>query len=254
MELRDPVQFETLIYSKAWNERAFRQELGRINRDAHIAIGTATDPYQPAERRFGITRKILKVFGSERGRALSITTKSDAVARDDDVLTAIAERNAVSVNMTVTTMDEELARLLEPFAPRPQMRIAAVRRLAAAGINCNVFCCPVMPLLNDSERSIERVAEAAADAGASWFMGNPLFLKPCSKQVFLPFIEQQFPTLARRYRERYEHSAFLKGDYPRIVKERIIRAREKYGLVKNGLAYRPQDFDEPQLSLFPGEI
>lgn len=252
MELRDPVQFETLIYAKAWSEPAFREELGRIGREAHIAIGTATDPYQPAERRFGITRKILKVFAGERGRNLSITTKSDAVARDIDILTAVAARNAISVNMTITTMDEELARLLEPFAPRPELRIAAIRRLAGAGVNCNVFCCPVMPLLNDSERSIERVAEAAAAAGASWFMGNPLFLKPCSKQVFLPFIEQQFPKLARRYRERYESSAFLKGDYPEVVKQRIARAREKYGLTRRGLEYRPQDFEEPQLSLFPG--
>jgi DNA repair photolyase len=252
MELRNPLQFETLIYAKAWSEPAFREELGRIKREAHIAIGTATDPYQPAERRFGITRKILNVFEGERGRALSITTKSDAVARDLDVLAAIAARNAISVNMTITTMDEELARLLEPFAPRPELRIAAVRRLSAAGIDCNVFCCPVMPLLNDSERSIERVAEAAAGAGASWFMGNPLFLKPCSKQVFLPFIEQRFPKLARRYRERYERSAFLKGDYPEVVKQRIARAREKYGLTNRGMEYRPHDFEEPQLSLFPG--
>ena len=235
MELRDPVQFETLIYAKAWSAAAFREELGRIKRQSHIAIGTATDPYQPAERRFGITRKILQVFAGERGRTLSVTTKSDAVARDIDILTEIAARNAITINMTITTMDEELARLLEPFAPRPELRISAVRRLAAAGIDCNVFCCPVMPLLNDSERSIERVAEAAAGAGASWFMGNPLFLKPCSKQVFRPFIEEQFPKLARRYRERYESSAFLKGDYPEVVKQRIARAREKYGLTRRGL-------------------
>src|SRR5450631_3595950 len=115
MELRNPLQFETLIYAKAWSEPAFREELGRIKREAHIAIGTATDPYQPAERRFGITRKILNVFEGERGRALSITTKSDAVARDIDILTEIAARNAITINMTITTMDEELARLLEPF-------------------------------------------------------------------------------------------------------------------------------------------
>ena len=104
-----------------------------------------------------------------------------------------------------------------------------------------------MPLINDSERSIERVAEASANAGASWFMGNPLFLKPCSKQVFLPFVEQRFPNLARRYRERYEKSAFLKGDYPEIVKQRIAKAREKFGMTRREVRY----FEEPpQLSLF----
>jgi DNA repair photolyase len=251
MELRDPVQFETLIYAKEWSEAGFSDELRRIPPDEHIAIGTATDPYQPAERRFRITREILKVFARGSGRSLSITTKSDAVARDARLLAEISSRNAISVNMTVTTMDEELARLLEPFAPRPALRIAAVRTLTDAGINCNVFCCPVMPLLNDSERSIERVAEAAAHAGASWFMGNPLFLKPCSKQVFLPFIEQRFPKLARRYRARYERSAFLKGDYPEIVKQRIVKAREKFGLTRREVEY----FEEPpQLSLFDDRV
>jgi len=251
MELRNAVQFETLIYAKEWSEAGFRDELRRIPWDEHIAIGTATDPYQPAERRFGITRKILKVFAGDTGRSLSITTKSDAVARDTGLLAAISARNALSVNMTVTTMDEDLARLLEPFAPRPTLRIAAVHKLTEAGVNCNVFCCPVMPLLNDSERSIEQVAEAAAQAGASWFMGNPLFLKPCSKQVFLPFIEQRFPKLARRYRERYEKSAFLKGDYPEIVKKRIANAREKFGLTRQKAEYFAEP---PQLSLFNDRV
>jgi len=251
MELRDPEQFETLIFAKQWSEAGFRAELERIPVADHIAIGTATDPYQPAERRFGVTRSILKSFAAGRARSLSITTKSDAVARDVDLLAEISKRNALSVNMTVTTMDERLARLLEPFAPRPWLRMAAIRKIASAGISCNVFCCPVMPLINDSERSIERVAEAAREAGATWFMGNPLFLKPCSKRVFLPFVEREFPRLARRYRERYERSAFLKGDYPAVMKERIRRAREKFGLTKNGLEYRPGEWEEsPQLSLF----
>ena len=252
MELRDPVQFETQIYAKQWSEPAFRGELAKIPRAKSIAIGTATDPYQPAERRFGVTRKILEVFAGERGRSISLTTKSDAVARDRDLFVEIARHNGLSVNMTVTTMDEDLARLLEPFAPRPSLRLAAVRALAEAGICCHVFCAPVMPLLTDSERSIDRVAQAASEAGACWLMGNPLFLKPCSRQVFLPFIEERFPQLARRYRERYENAAFLKGDYPEIIRERIRAARERYGLTKSRADDPPETWVEPQLGLFDG--
>lgn len=210
MELRDPVQFETWIYAKEWNEHAFSAELAKVPRAESIAIGTATDPYQPAERRFGVTRKILKVLARERGRSISLTTKSDAVTRDRDLFVEITRYNGFSVNMTVTTMNEDLARLLEPFAPRPSLRMAAVRTLTSAGICCHVFCAPVMPLLTDSERSIDPVARAASESGACWLMGYPLFLKPCTRRVFLPFIEERFPHCARRYRERYDKAAFLR--------------------------------------------
>src|ERR1017187_2207945 len=204
MELRDPEDFELRIFAKEWNAGAFREELARVPRREHIAIGTGTDPYQPAERRFGITRRMLEVFANERGRRLWITTKSDLVARDADLLARIAQRNRIGVNITVTTTDERIARLLEPYAPCPSLRLAAVHALTQAGIPCAVLCCPLMPLINDSEKSIDAVARAASEAGATTLHGNVLFLKPCSKQVFLPFLEMHFPHLARRYRERFE--------------------------------------------------
>ncbi len=143
MELREPEQFENRIFAKEWNAAAFREELVRIPLREHIAIGTATDPYQPAERRYGITRKILEIMAGERGRYIWITTKSDLVARDVHLLTLLARHNRVSVNMTVTTTDEQLARLLEPFAPRPSLRFAAIRALTGSGVACGVLCCPL---------------------------------------------------------------------------------------------------------------
>ncbi|MGH9663294.1 MAG: radical SAM protein, partial [Bryobacteraceae bacterium] len=127
MELRDPIEFERKIYAKQWNRTAFGMELDRVPAGETIALGTATDPYQPAERRFGITRSMLEVFAGRRGFRFWITTKSDLVTRDLDLLRQIARGNVVGVNVSITTLDDGLARLLEPLAPRPGLRIEAVR-------------------------------------------------------------------------------------------------------------------------------
>jgi DNA repair photolyase len=250
MELRDPDQFEQLIYAKHFNAEAFRRELSKIPRMEAIAIGTATDPYQPAERRYGITRGILAVFAGDSGRDIGLITKSDLITRDLDLLTAIAAGNSLSVSVTVTTMDEALARSLEPLAPRPSLRMSAVAKMASAGIRIGINACPVMPLINDSYASLSSVARAASEAGACYMMGNPLFLKPCAQKAFFPFLEKEFPHLVRRYRERYERSAFLKGAYPELVKKRIREIRERYGLTRRHEDH-PGDWPgEPQLELF----
>lgn len=250
MELREPEQFEHQIFAKRWNEAGFREELKKIPRSAPIAIGTATDPYQPAERRYLLTQKMLSVLAEGRGRAVWITTKSDLVARDSQLLARIQVRNNVQVNMTITTMDESLARALEPFAPRPSLRIGAIRKLSAAGIPCGVLCCPLMPMINDSESSLNRVASEAAAAGAQWMYGNVLFLKPCASRVFLPFVDEHFPKLSRRYRERFEHSATLRGAYVEMVNERVRQVRERNGLRQRANQYNPADFEEEQMALF----
>ena len=229
MELRDPQLFETKIYAKRFAERAFRAELRRLKQGETIWIGTATDPYQPAERRFRITRQILEILCAERGFDLGITTKSDLIARDAALLAEIAKRNSIGIHLTITTLDEALARLLEPRAPRPALRLAAVRKLSQAGVRVSVLAHPVMPLINDSEESLEAVCAAAAAHGASAFSAAPLFLKPCAQQVFFPFLEEHFPRLVRRYRERFANNAYLKGAYPETIEQRLraIRARHQ---------------------------
>src|ERR1044071_925973 len=129
-----PADFEDKIYAKAAAGHLLRQELAKIDRRDAIAIGTATDPYQPAERRFGRTRSILEVFARERGWHLGMITKSDLVVRDIDLLQEIARANVFHVHITITTLDEKLARRLEPRAPRPELRLEAVRKLSAAGL------------------------------------------------------------------------------------------------------------------------
>lgn len=251
MELRDPIQFERAIYAKHFNAVAFREELARLPRGETVALGTATDPYQPAERRFRVTRAILEVFAATSGLRLGITTKSDLIARDIDVLIEIARRHFVSVHMTVTTIDRDLARLIEPMAPRPDLRLNAVRKLTAAGLRASVFCAPVMPLINDSDPSLDALAKAAVRAGSHGFSGNVLFLKPCSKQVFLPFIDEHFPHLARKYHERYDRMAYLSGDYPKRVHERIDNIRRRYGFDRKIAAKEPEFWPkDEQLALF----
>jgi DNA repair photolyase len=250
MELRDPLAFEERSFAKQWNPAEFLADLRRIDPRDRIAIGTATDPYQPAERRFRLTRALLETLAGQRGRRLGITTKSDLVARDIDVLQSVARHNRVSVHLTVTTVDDELARKIEPRAPRPDLRLAAVRKLADAGIETGVFCCPLLPLITDSQQQIHAVASAAKDAGARFLAGNTVFLKQSALRVFLPFLDEQFPELADRYRRRFEGDGFLRGAYPKLIHDRVQRAREKFGLDNEPATRSAGWAEEAQLSLF----
>ena len=240
MELDTVEAFERKIFAKQFFAASLAAELRKISRKDWIAIGTATDPYQPAERRFEVTREILKVFAAGRGRRLGITTKSDLVVRDIELLQEIARGNIVHVNFTLTTMDEKLARLLEPRAPRPELRLAAARQLTEAGIQAGVFPNPVMPMLTDGEASLDAVAKAAAEAGATFFGGGVLFLKPCAKQVFLPFIQHHFPDLAPEYDRLYKAGAFLRGEYGERIRDRVRRVRARYGLGDAPIEYTPE--------------
>jgi DNA repair photolyase len=246
MELRESQDFEDHIYAKSNVAQILRQEVRHLTRGAAIAIGTATDPYQPAERRFQRTRCILEVFTKCSDLSIHVTTKSDLVPRDIDLFQEIGRHNQFNVNLTITTLDRELARKLEPRAPRPDLRLKAVRKLADAGIVVGVFPNPIMPLITDQEQRLDRLAKAARDHGASYFGGGVLFLQPCSRRVFLPFVEKNFPHLLRRYQERYESSAYLKGAYPEMIRERIGVIRDRYGL--DNYPGRPQvPSDQPAL-------
>lgn len=230
MELRDPFDFEDKIYAKLWDREGFRKDLAKAPLRDAIAIGTATDPYQPAERRFGVTRAILEELAGEGGRRIYLTTKSDLVLRDVDVLLDVARRNTLCVSLTVTTMDAELARLLEPKAPRPDLRMKTVKELSRQGLGTGVLCCPVIQLINDGLAGLEGVAKEASRAGAQWIGSSVLFLKPGACQVFLPFIELNFPHLSGRFRRLFARRAFLRGDYPGAIRRKMNMLRDKYGL------------------------
>jgi DNA repair photolyase len=256
MEMRDGAEFEQKIYVKQHTADLLRRELRRVKRGEPIALGTATDPYQPAERRYEITRSILEEFARHRGFELGIVTKSNLVVRDVDLLRAVAQNNALSIHITVTTLNVELARILEPRAPRPDLRMEAVRELSEAGLTVGVSCSPVLPCITDSPADLEAVVRAAAAAGARHIFAGPLFLKPCSAAVFLPFLEQHFPQLVENYRKRYQDHSFLPSSYGKRIAQLIAHFREKYGIRRadpRGAMYAEkwpaQAFDE-QLALF----
>ena len=252
MGMEDGADFENKIYAKADMPAILSRELRKIDKREAIAIGTATDPYQPAERRFGRTRAILEVFARQSGWHLSITTKSDLIARDLPLLTAVARANVLDVNITITTLDEALARLLEPRAPRPRLRLATVRKLAKAGICVGVFPNPIMPLITDREESLDALARAAAKCGAGYFGGGALFLMPAAQKVFFPFLQQRFPQLERRYRERYEKNPYLRGEYIETLRRRVQKIRDRYGLESAPIDYKPElAREEEQPALFP---
>ena len=169
LELRDSDAFETEIYAKDWDLASFRNELKALKTGQVVAIGTATDPYQPAESRFRRTQEVLKGLQQIRGLSICITTKSNLISRDVDLLTLLQDHNEVHVALTVTTMDAALARKTEPFAPRPDLRMKAVAALSAAGIPVSVIASPVLPLISDSEEQLTAIAFAAKQAGAQRF-------------------------------------------------------------------------------------
>ena len=232
MELRDPLEFETRIFAKQWDPATFRADLRRTDPRESIAIGTATDPYQPAERRYGLTRSILGTMAEERPgrRRIWITTKSDLVTRDLDLLQALKERgNIVTVNMTVTTTDTDLARKLEPLAPRPDLRLRAVGELARAGIAVGISYAPILPLINDRRPQMESLAQAASQAGAKWMWGGVVFLSASARPTFFAFLEREFPQLSAKYKKHFGAGAYLRGDYPVRIEQRLEEIRLRHG-------------------------
>jgi DNA repair photolyase len=232
MEMRNGLDFEQKIYVKQHAADLLRQELRQVKRGEEIAVGTATDPYQPAERRFEVTRGILEEFARHEGLELGIVTKSNLALRDLDLLRVIAEKNSLFVSVTITTLNMNLARLLEPRAPRPDLRLEAVRELNRAGVPAGVNCSPVLPGITDSPGDLEALVRATAEAGGKHIFANPLFLKPCSAAVFLPFLEKEFPELVSSYREHYQDRAYLPKAYQQRISQLIARLRQKYGVHK----------------------
>jgi DNA repair photolyase len=252
MELRDSLDFERKIFAKVNAAGLLRAELARArDRGQSIALGTATDPYQPAEKQFEITRRLLEVFAGFEGLDFSITTKSVLILRDLELLREVARRHRFSVHLTVTTTDERLARLLEPKAPPPAQRLEAVARLAEAGIDVSVNAMPILPGINDGPLALDDLVRQSAAAGARSIYGNVLFLMPSAMNHFMPFLEAEFPHLVARYRRLYARSAYLTGDYKERISRLLASLREKYGLAGRREGASPKA--PPQILLPWGE-
>ncbi|MCH6553345.1 MAG: radical SAM protein [Acidobacteria bacterium] len=236
MEL-DPTQFENKIYVKAEAARILRRDLTPEKvLGEHIAIGAATDPYQPAERQFGVTRAILETLLEfsrtlpSGGLSLSITTKSNLVLRDLDLLRELAGCSQLQINVSVGTLNARLARALEPRAPRPDLRLETVRQLAQAGITTGVFAMPILPGLTDKPAELEALVAAAADARAHYLCAGVAFLMPSSQRTFFPFLERKFPRLVKQYHTWYRRNGYAPQSYRKEISTLMAGLRRKYRL------------------------
>ncbi len=252
MEL-DGNAFESKIYvKKDAGPLAGRDLSSEAIWGEHIAIGTATDPYQPAEREFGATRAILEKMAEREGLSLSITTKSNQVVRDIDLLKRIADRSSITIHMTVTTLRTRLARMLEPRAPRPDLRLEAVRKLRDARIDVGVNIMPILPGITDREADLDALIRAAREAGAQWVAASVVFLMPASWKTFMAFLEQKFPRLAAQYREWYRGYGYAPESYRKEIAARVEALRQKHGI--SSRPFKPMTSSErtwksPQLQI-----
>jgi DNA repair photolyase len=171
----------------------------------HIAMGTNTDPYQPAEGRYKLTRGIIEVLGEARNE-FSILTKSPMIVRDLDVLVAAAGRTHVRCNLSIGTVDDDVWRASEPGTPPPRQRLDAVRRLNEAGIPCGVLMAPILPGISDDPDQVEATVEAVLAAGAVSVTPILLHLRPGVREVFMPWLAEYRPDLVPRYRTLYSSS------------------------------------------------
>ncbi|HSL50234.1 MAG TPA: radical SAM protein [Candidatus Deferrimicrobiaceae bacterium] len=217
----DPREFEERIYVKeAGAPRLLSGLLRARDTGQEIAIGTATDPYQPAEGRFRVTRGVLEVMARVPGLRVGLTTKSTGILRDQDLLARIARASDLWVNVSLISLDGPLLRQIEPRAPRPDLRLEAVRSLSAAGIRARLFLMPVLPGLTDGEAGLRELLAAALAAGAREAIAQPLFLRTeLTWRFFLEFVGREFPWALARYRTLYP----APGNAPRAYREEIER-------------------------------
>lgn len=197
--------FERRIFVKTNAPAALRRELGHRDVLRHgIAIGTATDPWQPAERRFRITRRILEGLLPFKGLRISIVTKSGLIERDAELLGELARRHRVRVSFSCISLDRELLRALERRAPTPERRFAAMARLVEAGVPCGIIVAPILPGCTDGVDDLTTLLVRAREAGADWVHANTLFLTSSSKKRFFPWLRANAPALYERYAREYD--------------------------------------------------
>jgi DNA repair photolyase len=194
-----------------------------------LVIGTATDPYQPAERRFRLTRRILEVLTSYHGLSIEIITKSPLVTRDLEVLQRLSRHNEVNVNISLATADARLARRLELRSPVPAARLRALHRLTAGGIYAGLIVAPIIPGITDDWAGLARLLEAAREAGARYVIGSALRLGPAARHRFLPFLQREFPQLYERYRRHYARSDASSRSYQEALTRRLNALRQAFG-------------------------
>jgi DNA repair photolyase len=217
---------EILVKRRADFVAALDRDLARLRKRSAsgrqmLAIGTATDPYQPAERRFRLTRLLLERLGHERGLRISIVTKSPLVRRDIPILAALARRHEMAVNLSLISLDVRLIRVFEPRSPLPHARLRGLRLVARAGLNAGVFCAPVLPGVTDRADQLRVLLQTAASAGARFAQWAPLRLSHAERAPFFPALARVRPDLVARYRAAYARARSAPERYREALAQRF---------------------------------
>jgi DNA repair photolyase len=207
-----------------------RRELARRTwTREEVAIGAATDPYQPIEGRYRLTRRCLEVLCAARN-PFGLITRGPLVVRDIDVLQEASRRAEVSVNVSVPTLDDRVWRTTEPGTPPPRQRLRAVRMLVEAGIKAGVGMAPILPGVSDRPEQLAEVVRAARDAGATHLWANVLFLRPGTREHFLEHLARDWPAELARYEQLYSSGAYLPSRVTEPVRRQIAALRGEHGI------------------------
>ncbi len=229
-----------------------RREVARRSwRRESIAIGAATDPYQPVEGRYRLTRGCLEVLAAARN-PFSLITRGPLIVRDVDVLRAAARRAEVSVNISIPTLDDAVWRKTEPGTAPPRQRLRALTVLVEAGIRAGVGIAPILPGLSDRPDQLEAVVRAAREAGATHVWANLLFLKPGTREHFLAHLARDWPGELQRYERLYRDRAYLSARDADPVRKAVAALRARYEIADRRpapLAPPPAPSEPSQLAL-----
>jgi DNA repair photolyase len=232
MGITTPEEFHSTVYTKVGGEAETAKALAAAVRSGEwIALGTATDPYQPGETELGSTRRFLELVAQHRGARLGITTKGAGILRDLELLGTIHRRSELSIHVSLISIDADLLRQLEPWAPPPEVRLAVMQRLREAGLDVSLGLAPILPAVTDDEPSLDALLSRVRAAGVDRLFANVLFLRSPTKEMYLRWVAQAFPQLLEAYRNAYEGRVYLKGRYRRTLDERIDRLKKKHGFV-----------------------
>jgi DNA repair photolyase len=225
--------FGTRLFIKTNFVEVLARELQRPSMQGeHITLGTATDPYQPVEGRYRLTRGSLNLL-RDHANPVSLLTKSPLIVRDVDIFGDISRIASAEVFFSITTVDLDLWRSLEPGTANPFNRLRAMRALREAGVKAGVMMAPILPGITDSAGSIEAVAAAARDHGASSFSTAPLRLAPHVKEFYLGYVGDEYPDLLPRYQRAYP-GTHAPPEYREKLNQRVERIRAAYGFSGRG--------------------
>jgi len=238
-------RYGTSIRVKTNVADVLRKELARPSWQREtVVIGGATDPYQPAEGRYKLTRACLEALGTA-ANPFSIITRGPMIVRDVDVLVAAAQRAAVHVTFSIPTIDVDAWRKTEPGTAPPLQRLRAVTTLVEAGIDVGVGMAPILPGITDKPELLEDVVRAVRAAGATGIWTNLLHLRPGTKEHYLAALERDWPELLPEYERLYGHRAYLPAAETKPVKQRVRALARKYG-IRDRRKIRLEPPDDPE--------